>query len=637
MTSSIDGEIDMNSEESELKTALTREDYLWLDFYQREVDELPPDIFKATDTDIISLRLGRNRLTTLPDSIGYLTNLCELRLHSNQIRTLPASIANLQQLTWLSLSFNRLTSFPESITYLTNLTGLRLNGNQLVMLPESLVRLTNLTFIDLSGNPLVDLSILQRLPKLKKVRFWNIDLPRKYWIDWKSTASALQLNSDGLEKIVELQIAALPESFSLPVDLPTPAPVAENLGFFESLMSFFQIDTTEPVGLVSPPVNRIDLRNKQIIKLPELVEHYLNCDRLDLSNNKLASLPLAIGKLTRISHLELHNNLLTSLPGSIGNLAKLIYLDLRRNHLNYLPASIDNLSNLTYLYLSGNYLRTLPCGIGELSKLTHLHLDGNLLTSLPESVAELSKLTELKIGHNQLRDLPTQLENMRSLTSLDLAQNQFTSLPTQIGSLHNLTSLNLRDNQLKDLPVQFGNLRSLTSLDLSLNQFTNLPTQIGLLHNLTSLDLSHNPLTDLSILQNLSKLNTVRFIVWNLPRRYWTKLDEWKAEWLLDEQNTDLRRRLIQRIGYERICDELNAIVIDVWREYTLLQIDNIERFYDWRRSKHVSEPMVLLKMTCPSTKHIHVLRVPPETTSAEAAITWVNHGIHPDNFAEQT
>jgi leucine-rich repeat protein SHOC2 len=46
---------------------------------------------------------------------------------------------------------------------------------------------------------------------------------------------------------------------------------------------------------------------------------------------------------------------------------------------------------------------------------------------------------------------------------------------------------------------------------------------------------------------------------------------------------------------------------------------------------------MMLLKMTCPSTAHIHILRVPPNMTSAEAAIVWVNHGIHPAQFSIQT
>jgi leucine-rich repeat protein SHOC2 len=48
-------------------------------------------------------------------------------------------------------------------------------------------------------------------------------------------------------------------------------------------------------------------------------------------------------------------------------------------------------------------------------------------------------------------------------------------------------------------------------------------------------------------------------------------------------------------------------------------------------------EAIVLLKMTCPSTAHIYILRVPSDLVQAEAAITWVNHGIHPDKFAVQT
>jgi leucine-rich repeat protein SHOC2 len=95
----------------------------------------------------------------------------------------------------------------------------------------------------------------------------------------------------------------------------------------------------------------------------------------------------------------------------------------------------------------------------------------------------------------------------------------------------------------------------------------------------------------------------------------------------LDEKNAEIRQVLIQQIGYDRICQELDAIDIDTWREYTLLKIGaDIDE-----------ESMVLLKMTCPSTGHIHILRVPPEMTSAEAAITWVNHGIHPDQFIIQT
>ena len=115
-------------------------------------------------------------------------------------------------------------------------------------------------------------------------------------------------------------------------------------------------------------------------------------------------------------------------------------------------------------------------------------------------------------------------------------------------------------------------------------------------------------------------------------------MSEWNPKWLLDEENADIRRVLIQQVGYERICQKLDAIDLDIWREYSLLKIDDAEGIYDRDTGEEIGrEAMVLLKMTCPSTGHIHILRVPPEMTSAEAAITWVNHGIHPDKFTVQT
>jgi hypothetical protein len=102
---------------------------------------------------------------------------------------------------------------------------------------------------------------------------------------------------------------------------------------------------------------------------------------------------------------------------------------------------------------------------------------------------------------------------------------------------------------------------------------------------------------------------------------------EWQAQWLLEEDNAELRRVLIQAIGYDRICQELQAIELDVWQEYTLIKIDNDIDI----------EPIYLLKMTCPSTGRIHALRVPPDMNSALEAIRWVNWGTAPEDFAVQT
>ena len=141
------------------------------------------------------------------------------------------------------------------------------------------------------------------------------------------------------------------------------------------------------------------------------------------------------------------------------------------------------------------------------------------------------------------------------------------------------------------------------------------------------MDISNNQFTTLpKSLYSLSNLITINGV--EIPAKYrGIPLSDWKAKWLIEEDNAEMRRLLIQVIGYEKICQELEAIELDKWREYTLLKI---------ARNLDI-EPIHLLKMTCPSTGYIHVLRVPPNLTSAREAIKWVNWGIDPEEFTIET
>ena len=113
-----------------------------------------------------------------------------------------------------------------------------------------------------------------------------------------------------------------------------------------------------------------------------------------------------------------------------------------------------------------------------------------------------------------------------------------------------------------------------------------------------------------------------------LPEKYGVmNPNQWQAKWLSKEDNAELRRVLMQGIGYGRICQELEAEELDTWQKYILLKIDNNVDI----------EPIYLLKMTCPSTGFIHALRVPPDVKSAREAIRWVNWGIDPEEFSVQT
>lgn len=103
--------------------------------------------------------------------------------------------------------------------------------------------------------------------------------------------------------------------------------------------------------------------------------------------------------------------------------------------------------------------------------------------------------------------------------------------------------------------------------------------------------------------------------------------NKWKPSWLLKEKNAELRKILIQEIGYYKIIEELQAVEIDSYQEYTLVKIN----------SDIDIEPIYLLKMTCPSTEDIHVLRVPSHMKLAYEAVTWINWEIPPEDFAIQT
>jgi hypothetical protein len=112
-----------------------------------------------------------------------------------------------------------------------------------------------------------------------------------------------------------------------------------------------------------------------------------------------------------------------------------------------------------------------------------------------------------------------------------------------------------------------------------------------------------------------------------LEGKYSVHPSQWQSRWLLEEENAEMRRVLIQGIGYSRLCQELDAKELDTWREYSLLEIEQ----------KIDVEPIHLLKMTCPSTDAIYTVRVPPDLRSARVAAGWINWDNDPEEFAVES
>ncbi len=86
---------------------------------------------------------------------------------------------------------------------------------------------------------------------------------------------------------------------------------------------------------------------------------------------------------------------------------------------------------------------------------------------------------------------------------------------------------------------------------------------------------------------------------------------------ILNTENVELRRVLIERLGYETFLQQVGGVVRDQDRDVGGERQLVCVAFDD-------DEPLMVLKVTCPSTGHTHILRVPPHMRSCHQAAAWV-------------
>lgn len=95
---------------------------------------------------------------------------------------------------------------------------------------------------------------------------------------------------------------------------------------------------------------------------------------------------------------------------------------------------------------------------------------------------------------------------------------------------------------------------------------------------------------------------------------------------ILNTENVELRRVLIERLGYETFLQQVGGLVRDrdrdVGGERQLVYVP----FED-------DEPLMVLKVTCPSTGYTHILRVPPYMRSCHQAAAWIAGFDNPDHY----
>lgn len=108
---------------------------------------------------VSSLQLSRQRLETLPTSIGAFTNLAMLNLWLNNLTSLPDEIAHLHYLLTIDISNNNFLTFPNILfsESLKNLKNINARFLQLEVLPSDIQKIRKLESLDLTGNKLTSL------------------------------------------------------------------------------------------------------------------------------------------------------------------------------------------------------------------------------------------------------------------------------------------------------------------------------------------------------------------------------------------------------------------------------------------------------------------------------------------------
>ena len=377
---------------------------------------------------------GRNRLTSIPNSIGNLTQLTLLDLSHNQITSIPSEIGQLTNLNTLNLQDNQLTgSIPAALGTIGNLnssgttTNLYLQNNQLTgAIPDTLGDATRLNtlYLHLKNNQLTG-----AIPAVHtKTIFSNLNgnglsgpLPDTYKTRtipdkvWPAICHPASWNKGSYEcpdvpgvpgtpeaaVVTPERLSAKRSGTTLEVDWKPPASNGD-------IITGYQIQHRQaPSGAwttttITPNATTPSTTYTITGLKPSTVYHV----RIRATNNtgNGAWSPITPQTTTpdpKQALLALYNN--TNGPNWTSQCRNNwnTHTDLE----NWYGVADNNNGRITSLNLSNcGLVGSIPAAIGNLTQLTHLTIANNsgLTGAIPDTVGNLTHLTTLKFHYNSL-------------------------------------------------------------------------------------------------------------------------------------------------------------------------------------------------------------------------------------------
>lgn len=320
-------------------------------------------------------------------------------------------------------------------------------------------------------------------------------------------------------------------------------------------------------------VTQLDLSDKDLKELPELLFDLTDLEELNLEQNSLKSIPAAIGQLRNLRVLKLgYVSQLAPLPDSFYDLKNLEELEIHSYYHPFsekigqlnklkifrcfysgqeLPAAFNQLQNLEKLELAGSSnkearLTNFPSVVGDLRQLKELILTGHAFKTIPAVLSKLQNLEKLKLSKSigyiscfpdisMLTKLKiVHLNGGRNATydpypSHDLLIDILKKLPLSIevlgidrwGKNKNFDSKQSKQvvvrSSLKTLPATIGQFKNLRSIELDFNDLETFPDSFFELKKLEKINLNYNEkLTEDTINQLVTTFPDTKIIFGNL-------------------------------------------------------------------------------------------------------------------------
>lgn len=421
-------------------------------------------------TNLTSLNLDKNKITSISSSIGTMSHLVTLSANYNKIEAISWRLRYLVHLKEIHLKHNRLTHLPPKIGRCEKLEILNVSKNYLIQLPVSIGRLSVLHTLDISQNPLEYLP--HEIGGVDNVEFNDVVGLRSLRTLLASKCDRLRYLPSKLFRLTALEQLELVGAESL---VNPPWEVIDQ-GFdavFAFLKRLYDCENSDSfdlshVGLYWPPLclaeieKRLNEQQGDFIGMPHL--HHL-----DLSHNYIKELPSYMKVVTNLRSLKLDYNRLETIPPFVSLLTRLGVLSLNHNKLKGFCPEMKNLLSIRSIIANDNKIDHIFDGVARLSTLLELSLNNNDVGLIPDVVMVLSELKFLRLGGNRIKRVPNEITKMEGLEQLVLFDNKLVEVPDVMGEMHALKELDVADNRIEMLPLGLGKLSNLTKLEVRRN------------------------------------------------------------------------------------------------------------------------------------------------------------------------